>query len=950
MRRLRRVRIKKYPTLPRAQAMGQFNDPKYIPTTDDIASGLSYNSQNNPAVNTGTIGDGQNAFYNFGRGTGTEQDLRDMMMLGNYGKGMSTPPEEESTQLKIYQDSTPEKGREINYGKLANQVDAGINLFTGLVERGKSDVAADASMMRATDLYRQQKIQSGDTTAAKSATGYDTNTGFQAAFNTGFEGQKPLMGRAQRGGQLKRVRIKRYPGGLPNPGYVGEVFPILQSGGLPVFQTTGAKQEPTFDKDGNEYVTVTGYYGGAENPAAADVEGDASTYYGGIEKKPVTKRILRSDYDKMVKATADYKKQQQILRDKKYGKSNKSFDERGYGDVSTNQDYKGALSVSRAEKLNPEYYPSEKIMFDLNKQIMGIDPIDLRGKQGAKKYSIEKNPFGIRQSQLDFKLDVEYGDCPPCKDGTKPKRDKDNNCLPCDDKPAKKVTCPECADGKPGVYNEEKKECECPKEQRQEQQAAAAPPKPDAPYWLQDTIKMGAAFGDLMSVKKYLPYAPKVDLETPTPTFVDPTRELAKQSETANIAAQATAAFAGPQQTSARMSGIQGTAAGQAADTLSRVNQQNVGIANQFGQQAASIANQESLANQKISSKLFDQTTIANQQYDNAKRAARSNLVNTFTGAITNRWQADAMNQMYPDYNIDVSVGGAFTPNIQQKNTQLSTPTKTAEERLSELKSKGLSTEDIKIIMDREAKNPPQQQAAGASGLLNVFQTQNRQYGGETSYPFDTYNSTQYGNGIANPEGAKGKPSFKTTNSLYPVPRDEANLEAEGGETVFGDINGDGFPESNVIRGKRHSEGGVPLNLPDETFIFSDFKEMKIKDPELLKMFGKDRSKKSKSKKGYTPAQLAKQYDINKYRQILQDPDEDKLAKRTAEIMIENYNKKLGALSLAQEAQKGFPQGIPAVARPYMESNGISDEAVLPQAEMTNNMNQQQIFDEAAQG
>jgi len=947
MRRLRRVRIKKYPTLPRAQAMGQFNDPKYIPTADDIASGLSYNSQNNPAVNTGTIGDGQNAFYNFGRGTGTEQDLRDMMMLGNYGKGMSTPPEEESTQLKIYQDSTPEKGRTVDFGKIGFGLDAGAALVTGLTDRYKRDRDMNKRIKDTTDIMNLSNVKSADETMMASSRGFD-QFGQQAINYTGFEGQKPAMG--QRGGQLKRVRIKRYPGGLPNPGYVGEVFPILQSGGLPVFQTTGAKQEPTFDKDGNEYVTVTGYYGGAENPAAADVEGDASTYYGGIEKKPVTKRILRSDYDKMVKARADYKKQQETLRGTKYGKSNKSFDDRGYGDVSTNPDYKGALSVSKAEELNPDYYPSEKAMFDLNKQILGIDPIDLRGKQGAKKYSIEKNPFGIRQSQLDFTLDVEYGDCPPCKDGTKPKRDKDNNCLPCDDKPEKKVTCPECADGKPGVYNEEEKKCKCPKEQRQEQQAAAAPPQPDAPYWLQDTIKMGAAFGDLMSVKKYLPYAPKVDLETPTPTFVDPTRELAKQSETANIAAQATAAFAGPQQTSARMSGIQGTAAGQAADTLARVNQQNVGIANQFGQQAAQIANQESLANQKIASKLFDQTTIANQQFDNAKRAARANLVNTFTGAITNRFQADALNQMYPDYNIDVSVGGAFTPNIQYKNTQLSTPAKTAEERLSELKAKGLSAKEIEIIMAREAKNPPQQQAAGGSGLLTAFQTQTRQYGGETSYPFDTYNSTQYGNGIANPAGAKGKPSFKTTNSLYPVPRDEANLEAEGGETVFGDINGDGFPESNVIRGKRHSEGGVPLNLPDETFIFSDFKEMKIKDPELLKMFGKDRSKKSKSKKGYTPAQLAKQYDINKYRQMLQDPDEDKLAKRTAEIMIENYNKKLGALSLAQEAQKGFPQGIPAVARPYMESNGISDEAVLPQAEMTSNMNQQQIFDEAAQG
>lgn len=63
---------------------------------------------------------------------------------------------------------------------------------------------------------------------------------------------------------------------------------------------------------------------------------------------------------------------------------------------------------------------------------------------------------------------------------------------------------------------------------------------------------------------------------------------------------------------------------------------------------------------------------------------------------------------------------------------------------------------------------------------------------------------------------------------LTAVPRKEANLEAEGGETAFGDINGDGFPEHKIIKGKRHSQGGVPLNLPDGTFIFSDTNSMKI--------------------------------------------------------------------------------------------------------------------------
>ena len=165
---------------------------------------------------------------------------------------------------------------------------------------------------------------------------------------------------------------------------------------------------------------------------------------------------------------------------------------------------------------------------------------------------------------------------------------------------------------------------------------------------------------------------------------------------------------------------------------------------------------------------------------------------------------------------------------------------------------------------------------------------------------------------------------LENTRYLKQVPRDEANLEAEKGETAFGDINGDGFTEHMLIGGKRHSQGGTPLNLPDGTFIFSDTAAMKIKDPEILAKFGK----KSGS---FTPAELAKPYDINKYRKILEDPNSDKVDKKSAELMIKNINLKLGALALAQEAKKGFPQGIPEVAIPYMQQMGIREEDLIPQ-------------------
>lgn len=163
-------------------------------------------------------------------------------------------------------------------------------------------------------------------------------------------------------------------------------------------------------------------------------------------------------------------------------------------------------------------------------------------------------------------------------------------------------------------------------------------------------------------------------------------------------------------------------------------------------------------------------------------------------------------------------------------------------------------------------------------------------------------------------------------DTISAVPRDEANLEAEGGETAFGPISGQSIPDHMRILGKRHHEGGVPLNLPDDTFIFSDTAELKIKEPSVLAMFNK-----APKKGGYTPAELAKPYNINKYKTILLDPDTSKLERDTATIMIKNYIMKLGALALVQESMKGFPQGVPEMAKPYMEANGISEEDLMPE-------------------
>jgi hypothetical protein len=171
-----------------------------------------------------------------------------------------------------------------------------------------------------------------------------------------------------------------------------------------------------------------------------------------------------------------------------------------------------------------------------------------------------------------------------------------------------------------------------------------------------------------------------------------------------------------------------------------------------------------------------------------------------------------------------------------------------------------------------------------------------------------------------------GLPNPEVRQTLTKVPRNEANLEAEGGETAV--VNTGNIPAFYKIEGARHTHGGVPLNLPDESFIFSDTLSMKIKDAAVLKRFGL-----SPKKGGYTPAEISKKFGLNEYIKILKDPNSDKIARKTAELMIKNAVIKLGDLALVQESKKGFEQGIPKIAEPALAAKGISKEELLPQEE-----------------
>lgn len=178
-----------------------------------------------------------------------------------------------------------------------------------------------------------------------------------------------------------------------------------------------------------------------------------------------------------------------------------------------------------------------------------------------------------------------------------------------------------------------------------------------AGYTMPDKLGMLNSAYNLASIKKYLPWEAPVSAVTPDVVFMDPTRAIAANSELANQAQNASAMSGNGRAARANASAIQGQAATSAADIVGKYNNENVGIANNAARENSNITNQLLQTQGARATRLFDKTTIANQQYDNATREGRSGLLNQYSNAWNNRSKFDTMNSTNRFFNVDPNTG-----------------------------------------------------------------------------------------------------------------------------------------------------------------------------------------------------------------------------------------------------------------------------------------------------
>ena len=180
---------------------------------------------------------------------------------------------------------------------------------------------------------------------------------------------------------------------------------------------------------------------------------------------------------------------------------------------------------------------------------------------------------------------------------------------------------------------------------------------------------------------------------------------------------------------------------------------------------------------------------------------------------------------------------------------------------------------------------------------------------------FVTGDQMDYGLVTTYANNGNGEKKDDVRYSLSSVPREFANIEAEGGETVLSDLNDNGTFGLYNITGPRHSQGGVPMFLPDQSFIFSDTPKMRMK-PDEIAGFGIE------TKKRMTPAELSKKFPLNEFIAAAGSPDSDNITERSAELMLDKNMMSLSKLAFGQEMKKGFEDGVPTAAFPFIQSQG----------------------------
>jgi hypothetical protein len=173
-------------------------------------------------------------------------------------------------------------------------------------------------------------------------------------------------------------------------------------------------------------------------------------------------------------------------------------------------------------------------------------------------------------------------------------------------------------------------------------------------------------------------------------------------------------------------------------------------------------------------------------------------------------------------------------------------------------------------------------------------------------------------------EVSKKKTQTPTPPTIQPDAREDSNVEVEKGEVILSSDPSSNQKRTATAGGKKHYEGGTPVNLPSGSAVFSD--HLKLKDPSLLKVLG------FSGDKPKTFAQIAKKWELSTLVDKREMPDIDQITKRSLDKSIEDSNFKLSLAFVLQQfhEKKGNEQTEHSRHfEPFLSRTGMSYEQLF---------------------
>jgi hypothetical protein len=182
-----------------------------------------------------------------------------------------------------------------------------------------------------------------------------------------------------------------------------------------------------------------------------------------------------------------------------------------------------------------------------------------------------------------------------------------------------------------------------------------------SPWWNYDVVNYANQLGNYFDIEPgnlppYMQYNPYVA----DPTFLDPARAIAQQQGLVRQASDAIMSSGDPSVARANVIAAAANSANPVANIMDQYDQNNVGIANQFGQQAAQTMNQAQLQNLKFQQLYADEIATRRQQYLNALREGKTDVAQSIMQGMKNAAETSWMNATSDSYSVDPSTGSIY--------------------------------------------------------------------------------------------------------------------------------------------------------------------------------------------------------------------------------------------------------------------------------------------------